>query len=100
MNKITFEDIKVGIDKGVVRFIIDPNNDHGTVCAIGDNWFYFGGLTAEEENPDEYIKNVPMDTIIQDILNVLNDFKENFVDEYLYYYFYLEEHGIVNQKRV
>ena len=40
----------------VGSFITDPNMGYGTVCKIGDYWFYFGGITAEEMEPDEYVK--------------------------------------------
>ena len=43
---ITKEDIANGITDGIVRFIVDPNMEEGTVCEIGENWFYFGGQTA------------------------------------------------------
>ena len=39
---ITKEMIKTGIKAKLVVFAEDPNSDHGTVCRIGDGWFYFG----------------------------------------------------------
>ena len=53
---ITEDMVREGIRNGSVRFVRDPNMDHGTVCQIGDNWFYFGHLKAEELDPDEYVK--------------------------------------------
>ena len=50
---ITEDMVREGIRNGSVRFVRDPNMDHGTVCQIGDNWFYFGHLKAEELDPDE-----------------------------------------------
>lgn len=84
---ITKEMITFGIEKQVVKFVIDPNIGSGTVCKIGNCWFYFGGLEAEEMNPDEYISNVPMTNIVNEIFEVLQDFKsdDNFRDEYDYY---------------
>lgn len=43
---ITEDMVREGIRNGSVRFVKDPNMEHGTVCQIGDNWFYFGRLKA------------------------------------------------------
>ena len=88
---ITKEMIKNGIEQGVVRFVVDPNMEHGTVCAIGEIWFYFGGLTAEEENPDEYIKNVPIEDIVREIYETLKELRRECPDEYMYYLCNLRE---------
>ena len=90
---ITKTDIKDGIKKETIKFIIDPNMNAGTVCQIGEYWFYFGGITAEEENPETYVKNVPIDDIVESIYDVLEDFRqdEEFQDEYAYYRAYLSE---------
>lgn len=84
---ITKELIKSGIKEHLITFVVDPNMESGTVCRIGDSWFYFGGQTAEEMNPDDYLKNVPMDDIIREIYEVLDDFDkdEELRDEYAYY---------------
>ena len=84
---ITKEKIERGFKDGVVRLAIDPNMESGTVCYIGPSWFYFGGLTAEDMNPDVYLKNVPMKDIIREIYDTLQSFSEDddMVDEYLFY---------------
>lgn len=41
---ITKEKIKSGIRDGIIKFVVDPNAESGTVCQIGDWWFYFGVL--------------------------------------------------------
>lgn len=76
-----------GIKEHLVRFVVDPNMESGTVCEIGDCWFYFGGQTAEEMNPDEYLSNVPIDDIVREIFETLDDFRkdEELRDEYDYY---------------
>ena len=52
--------VRRGTHTGVVQFVTDPNMGYGTVCKIGDYWFYFGGgITAEELEPDEYVKHFP-----------------------------------------
>ena len=84
------------MDAGIIRLIESPHGD-GVVCAIGDFWFYFGGLAAEGSTPEEYRQNTPKDTIIREIYDVLWDFSatgDEFLDEYGYYSLYLQEHGI------
>ena len=58
---ITEDMVREGIRNGSVRFVKDPNMEHGTVCQIGEDWFYFGCLKAEELDPDEYITEMPED---------------------------------------
>lgn len=77
--------IKNGIKTGIVDFIVDPNMDHGTVCKIGEDWFYFGGTTAEEMNPEEYLKAVPEDDIVSDLVETLDEFRDESPDEYEYF---------------
>lgn len=85
---ITEDMVREGIRNGSVRFVRDPNMDHGTVCQIGDNWFYFGHLKAEELDPDEYVKATPEADVVGLICNTLDEFRksgETFEDEYAYY---------------
>lgn len=79
--------IENGIKRKVILLVTDPNMESGTVCKIGDNWFCFGGSTADELLPEEYLKRVPLDIIVQEIYGTLNDFRndEDFKDEYDYY---------------
>lgn len=93
MNKITQEQVRNGYRSGVVQLTVDPNMESGTVCRIGEHWFYFGGMTAEEESPEEYRKHVPEEDILQEIMSVLDGFEKDEPDEYLYYYCILQEAG-------
>lgn len=79
--------IASGIAKRFVEFVVAPNLMFETVCKIGDEWFYFGGHEAESMNSDEYVSNVPMTDIVDEIFDVLQDFEsdETFRDEYDYY---------------
>ena len=91
---ITEDMVREGIRNGSVRFVKDPNMEHGTVCQIGDNWFYFGRLKAEELDPDEYVKATPEADVVGLICNTLDEFRksgETFEDEYAYYEAYLNE---------
>ena len=83
---ITKEKIKAGLHEGDVRLITDPNMESGTVCQIGELWFYFGGETAEDMTPEEYMKCVPVDDIADEIFEAVVSFKDScFEDEYEYY---------------
>lgn len=89
---ITKEMLKSGIKAKLVTFAEDPNSDHGTVCRIGDGWFYFGGTEAEMCSPEEYIKNVPEESIVDEIFDLLESFRKegkddiDFREEYDYYW--------------
>lgn len=88
---ITHEMVRKGIHQGIVRFIIDPNMEDGTVCAIGDNWFYFGGLLAEETKPENYLEKAGIDKAVNDIYDAVTEIKDTDQDEYDYYLSYLQE---------
>lgn len=98
---ITKEMVCDGIRSGNVLFVVDPHMESGTVCKIGDYWFYFGGETAEEMQPAEYLRAVPMDDIVDEVYDTLEGFRmnrEEFKDEYAYYEAYLIEraHAIMD----
>ena len=89
---ITTADIKHGIELGIIRFTADPNDaSTGTVCTIGDNWFYFGGLTAEETLPEDYIDMVGIDDAVREVKETLDEIKMEDFDEYLYYFAFINE---------
>lgn len=91
---ISKEYLRQAYRKGLVKITDSPNGD-GAVCAIGNNWFYFGGLTAEENTAASYVKVVPEEDIVKEIYDVLDDFRTNGCeeqsDEYAYYEAYLNE---------
>lgn len=92
-GEITEEMIEKGVEKCLVNFIVDPNSNHGTVCSIGEHWFYFGGHEAESSDPDDFIFNVPREDVVREIHGVLCEFKHdpNFRVEYAYYFHFLVE---------
>lgn len=100
---ITRKMIFDGYYKGLIRLIESPHDD-GVVCQIGNNWFYFGGLTANEcKTVEEYKSSVDTKIILDEIYSVLDDFKnsgEEYQDEYSYYESYLKEKGIKEMKNV
>lgn len=82
---ITKQKIRDGIADGIVTFVTDPNMESGTVCKIGDFWFYFGGFTAEECSSASYLKNVPLDDVVDEVFAALEDFRHDKMLEYEYY---------------
>lgn len=84
---ITKEKIAQGLKSEMIRLRIDPNMGFGTVCFIGSSWFYFGGETAAEINPHEFLKAVPQEDVINEIYDTLQSFSEDedMKDEYLCY---------------
>lgn len=95
---ITEDMVREGIRNGSVRFVKDPNMEHGTVCQIGEDWFYFGCLKAEELDPDEYITEMPEDDAAALVFDALEQIRNDgaFDDEYAYYEAYLTERRVTS----
>lgn len=91
--KITRDIIRQGLASGYVKLINCPQSTAETVCQISGSWFYFGGHTAEGLLPEEYKKVVPFESIVDEIYNTLEDFRETdwveYHDEYAMYEGYL-----------
>lgn len=111
-TKLTRDMIERGYKQGVVRLTTDTEFDEyapsaaddevGVVCAIGDNWFYFGGEKAENSTVKEYKANIPEETIITEIHDTIlalakDDWELNGA-ECSYYYYYLKEHLVPDPK--
>lgn len=95
IRHITKEEILSSLNDGRVQLITDPNTESGTVCQIGEHWFYFGGQTTEMMTPEEYRNYIPEEDIAREIVEVLSDFREDsdYNTEYLYYMYYLRENA-------
>lgn len=87
--------IKQGIRNGTIEFVKgDKYGCFGTVCKIGLYSFYFGGETAEQESPAEYLLNSNMKDTIDCVWEALNEFirgTDDDKDEYNYYEAVLKE---------
>lgn len=93
---ITKNMIHMGYTQGVVQLVISPNDD-GVVCQIGNDWFYFGGHTADEyDSVEAYKHDIPTETIIDEIYSIIDEFgrEPEFKDEYDYYEAYLRENVV------
>lgn len=91
---ITKKDVADGIDAGIIQFVVDPIMGNGTVCQIGDYWFYFDGFISENLSPEEYLQTVTKHELSQEVYDTLDCFRnssEELEDEYLYYYHFLKE---------
>lgn len=92
--------IQYGFEAGLVKIIDSPQGD-GAVCKIGDYWFYFGGQTAESMTAEKYLRDIPRNDIIREIVETLVEFSkdlEGFSAEYAYYTAFLKE-GLVGKFR-
>lgn len=87
------EMVRENIDIGQISFILDPLLGVGTVAAIGDHWFYFGGETAVQKNPVKFLQDTPMDELVRAVTDALNgmDKDPNDPKEPDYYYGILAE---------
>lgn len=96
---ITMEMLSNAYDCGDVQIVDAPYGD-GCVCQIGDNWFYFGGLTAADMNAYEYQQRVPKQDILCEIHETLQDLCMELPDEYRYYELHLQTLAHMRQKNV
>lgn len=91
-NTITKEMVRKGFESGLIKLISNSSDGTDTVCKIGDYWFYFDNV-AEYMTPKEYADYIPLEQIVNNIYDVLKEFRSDdfFLDEYLYYFYYLTE---------
>lgn len=88
--------VERGYTRGVIKLVPSPHED-GIVCQIEDNWFYFGGLTAESyDDVGRFKEDIPASDIISEIFSVLDEFQHDQydLDEANYYEAILNENGI------
>lgn len=91
LGRINEEEILLGMEAGVVSLLTNPELGTGTVCRIGDMWFCFGGVRAEEMDADEYIATVPPDEIAREIVETLANRDSELTDaEWKYYRTFLD----------
>jgi len=98
-RSITAQEVQAGFESGLIRLIdADLFLGDGVACQIGSgslsNWFYFAGMEGEGVSAEEYLKDVPMEDIIREIVDVLDDFQHGDVaeqDEWLFYRYMIDE---------
>lgn len=77
---ITIEMIDKGWKAGLVTLQEDPLSNKkgkGVVCRIGEYWFYFAGSEGEDMTVGEYMRDVPKDDIVKEILDALKSLDES-----------------------
>ena len=95
-HSISLTMILHGLQQNIVQLIDSPHED-GPVCQIGENWFYFSCFEESDMylTAEDFRKSHPDEEIARLIYTSLSEFPGNCMDdEYLYYYWYLVEHGI------
>lgn len=78
-----------GLELGIIKLIKNPQFKTGTVCQIGEHWFYFGGETADEYEPVEFWRVTSPNDIIREITESINNLPDE--TEYSYYKAFLSE---------
>ena len=101
---ISKKQIAQGLMSGVIQLAVNPMMKNGIVSRIGEHWFFFGGITAEGySNVDAYKMDIPFDTIVDEIYDVLHEWQtgdqEEFRDEAAYYEAVLAEKLPKSQNR-
>lgn len=100
-KRITAQEVQAGFESGLIQLIdadCYPYYGVGVACKIGygtlSNWFYFAGWEGENMTATEYLRDIPMETIVDEIVRVLDDFQngdEADHDEWLFYRYLIDE---------
>ena len=101
-RNITAQEVQAGFDSGLIHLIDADNEPYcgiGVACEIGSgfvsNWFYFAGWEGENMTAAEYMRDIPMETIVDEIVRVLDDFQhgdEVDHDEWLFYRYLIDKY--------
>lgn len=100
-KRITKQEVQAGFESGLIRLIDATGSPYygvGVACEIGygfvSNWFYFDVEVGMGMTVEEYLRVIPMETIVDEIVCVLNDFQngdEIDHDEWLLYRYLIDE---------
>lgn len=93
--------LKQAYEEGIVKLIDSPNDD-GTVCEIGEHWFYFDMIHGEDFFSVNYKENFTTNYIldrIYDVLESMRFFPDDYGTEYAYYESYMLEHLKASNKK-
>lgn len=91
MIRITKDVVREAYERGVIKLDVDPDFGTSTVARIGDDWFYFNDIPADDMKPEEYKNNVPEERIVTCIFNTLDEFNFEDADKYAYYEILLDD---------
>lgn len=100
-KRITAQEVLDGFESGLIQLIDADDYPYygiGVACKIGygtlSNWFYFAGWEGENMTAAEYLRDIPIETIVDEIVRVLDDFQngdEVDHDEWLFYRHLIDE---------
>lgn len=97
---ITLNMVKKAYEADIIKLIDSPNDD-GTVCKIGEHWFYFDANHGEDYFSENYKEFFATSYIVAKIFDTLDDMRQNpreFGTEYTYYESYiLQELNLNNE---
>lgn len=96
---ITAQEVKAGFESGLIHLInAETYGGDGVACEIGhgfaSNWFYFAGQEGESMTAGEYMRDIPMETIVDEVVEVLAEFQDGDDadhDEWLFYRYMIDE---------
>lgn len=88
---ITREMVEQAYEEDIIKLIDSPNDD-GTVCEIGDHWFYFDMIHGEDFFSVSYKENFTTGYILDRIYDALESMRlcpDDYSSEYAYYESYI-----------
>lgn len=89
---ITIDDVKEGLNQGLIQIVDKPASLFGLRCKIGDYEFFFAGDEFDDATVEEYFNAVPFEERAKEILDALKGIHHDVnPDEYQYYESYLKE---------
>lgn len=70
--------VALGYEQDIVKLGVQKVNDSSDIiCLIGDEWFYFGGTTAEGyDSVEKFKEDIPVEDILSEICSTLEDYKK------------------------
>lgn len=66
-----YEEVRIACEQGIIDF--STSIDKAPICIVGDDWFYFAGNEGEGMLWQEYRDTVGIRTMLEEVLDVLND---------------------------
>ena len=68
---ITIDDVKAGLNQGLIQIVDKPASLFGLRCKIGDYEFFFAGDEFDDATVEEYFNAVPFEERAKEILDAL-----------------------------
>lgn len=91
------EQIYKGIDSGIVKITLSPN-DGCIACEIGEHWFYFIGREYENMTPNEVLDSFTQEELTEMIYSAVMGLEQNEIDYYTSILGEIVETGTITEK--